>query len=276
MPPRWYPSPIACCAFHSPPNPRVLIEEVRLGRLHFDRHRAGRRQDQPRRRPAALAEGRGLELVARGVAVELETLRLGRRGFNRSRCASRSAMPSSGSNLIDSSRSPHLSLFIVGRATKRQALRPRIATAGPLFLNHRHDTHRTLRDCSQPPCSLSTSPPRPQSIDPKVQARIDRILKATPLIDGHNDLAEELRENYGGKIEGLAAGTHKWTPKALMTDMARLLDPRGALADNSGRCSSRPRSTATGQSVTRWKRSTSSSPVHRRLPARSRTGLYGR
>ena len=60
-----------------------------------------------------------------------------------------------------------------------------------------------------------------QSIDPKVQARIDRILKATPLIDGHNDLAEELRENYGGKIEGLASGTDAWK-KPLMTDMARL------------------------------------------------------
>ena len=35
-----------------------------------------------------------------------------------------------------------------------------------------------------------------QPIDPRVQARIDRILKATPLIDGHNDLAEQLRENY--------------------------------------------------------------------------------
>ena len=61
-----------------------------------------------------------------------------------------------------------------------------------------------------------------QSIDPKVPARIDRILKATPLIDGHNDLAEILRENYGGKTEGLASGTDKWTPKAVMTDMARL------------------------------------------------------
>ena len=61
-----------------------------------------------------------------------------------------------------------------------------------------------------------------QSIDPKVQARIDRILKATPLIDGHNDLAEELRENYGGKTEGLASGTDSWKPKPLMTDMARL------------------------------------------------------
>lgn len=61
-----------------------------------------------------------------------------------------------------------------------------------------------------------------QSIDPKVQARIDRILKGTPLIDGHNDLAEELRENYGGKTEGLASGTDNWKPQALMTDMARL------------------------------------------------------
>src|SRR5690348_17934527 len=60
-----------------------------------------------------------------------------------------------------------------------------------------------------------------QPIDPKVQARIDRILKGTPLIDGHNDLAEQLRENYGGKTEGLASGTDQWKP-ALMTDMARL------------------------------------------------------
>ena len=63
---------------------------------------------------------------------------------------------------------------------------------------------------------------RAQSIDPTVQARIYRILKATPLIDGHNDLAEELRENYGGKTDGLASGTDSWKPKPLMTDMARL------------------------------------------------------
>ena len=60
-----------------------------------------------------------------------------------------------------------------------------------------------------------------QSTDPKVQARIDRILKATPLIDGHNDLAEQLRENYGGKTEGLESGTDK-REHPLMTDMARL------------------------------------------------------
>lgn len=66
------------------------------------------------------------------------------------------------------------------------------------------------------------SPAFAQPIDPKVQARIDRILKATPLIDGHNDLAELLRENYGGKTEGLASGTDRWKPQPLMTDIARL------------------------------------------------------
>ncbi len=60
-----------------------------------------------------------------------------------------------------------------------------------------------------------------QSIDQKTQARIDRILKATPLIDGHNDLPEQLRENYGLSVDGLASGTDQ-RKVPLMTDMARL------------------------------------------------------
>jgi membrane dipeptidase len=60
-----------------------------------------------------------------------------------------------------------------------------------------------------------------QSIDPKVQARIDGILKGTPLIDGHNDLPEQLRENYKMSVEGLASGGAERNPP-LMTDMARL------------------------------------------------------
>src|SRR6478672_13135583 len=68
---------------------------------------------------------------------------------------------------------------------------------------------------------LMSSPALAQQIDPKVQARIDRILKATPLVDGHNDLAEQLRENYGGNTDGLASGTDA-RKKPLMTDMARL------------------------------------------------------
>ena len=65
-----------------------------------------------------------------------------------------------------------------------------------------------------------------QSIDAKVKARIDRILKATPLIDGHNDLPEQLVENYGSRVDRLDSGTAAWTPKALMTDMKRLREGR--------------------------------------------------
>ncbi len=61
-----------------------------------------------------------------------------------------------------------------------------------------------------------------QQIDPKVQARIDRILKRTPLIDGHNDLPEQLRENYKMSVAGLASGGDQRQPNPLMTDMARL------------------------------------------------------
>ena len=65
-----------------------------------------------------------------------------------------------------------------------------------------------------------------QPIDAKVQARIDRILKATPLIDGHNDIAEQLAENYKRTVAGLASGTDQWKPKPLMTDIARLRQGR--------------------------------------------------
>jgi membrane dipeptidase len=61
-----------------------------------------------------------------------------------------------------------------------------------------------------------------QSMDAKTQARIDRILKQTPLIDGHNDIAEQLAENYQRSVDGLASGTDKRRPHPLMTDMARL------------------------------------------------------
>src|SRR3569833_438983 len=60
-----------------------------------------------------------------------------------------------------------------------------------------------------------------QPIDPKVQARIDRILKATPLIDGHNDFPGQLADNYRRSVEGLASGTDQ-RKVPLMTDMARL------------------------------------------------------
>jgi membrane dipeptidase len=64
-----------------------------------------------------------------------------------------------------------------------------------------------------------------QPIDPKVRVRIDRILKATPLIDGHNDLPEQLAENYKRSIVGLARDTGS-REKPLMTDIARLRQGR--------------------------------------------------
>jgi membrane dipeptidase len=69
---------------------------------------------------------------------------------------------------------------------------------------------------------VMSTPAYSQQIDAKTQARIDRILKATPLIDGHNDLPEQLRENYDLGVEGLASGTDQRPGHPLMTDMARL------------------------------------------------------
>ena len=70
--------------------------------------------------------------------------------------------------------------------------------------------------------ALMATPASAQQIDPKVKARIDRILKATPLIDGHNDIAEQLSESYKRHIDGLASGTDQRQLHPLMTDMARL------------------------------------------------------
>ena len=72
-------------------------------------------------------------------------------------------------------------------------------------------------------CLAMLAAPAPaQPIDPKVQARIDRLLKRTPLIDGHNDLPEQLQEDYGYSVEGLESGTASRRPQPLMTDMERL------------------------------------------------------
>jgi membrane dipeptidase len=70
--------------------------------------------------------------------------------------------------------------------------------------------------------ALIAAPAAAQTIDPATQARIDRILKATPLIDGHNDIAEQLGEYHDSTVDGLASGTDKWPVRPLMTDMARL------------------------------------------------------
>ena len=68
---------------------------------------------------------------------------------------------------------------------------------------------------------VSFAAPAQAQIDAATKARIDRILKATPLIDGHNDVPWEVRENHKSSVEGLAANSDKRTPP-MMTDMARL------------------------------------------------------
>jgi len=69
--------------------------------------------------------------------------------------------------------------------------------------------------------AASAQPASAQSIDPAVAKRIDRILTATPLIDGHNDLPWELREKHGSAIIDLTARTDQ-LPEPLMTDLPRL------------------------------------------------------
>jgi membrane dipeptidase len=62
-----------------------------------------------------------------------------------------------------------------------------------------------------------------QTIDPAAQVRINRVLKATPLIDGHNDLPWELRNRYRSRVETTDISQHAdKLPMPLMTDMARL------------------------------------------------------
>jgi membrane dipeptidase len=70
--------------------------------------------------------------------------------------------------------------------------------------------------------AIASTPVAAQPIDAKTMARIDRILKRTPLIDGHNDIAEQSAENYKRSVGGLASGTDQRQPHPLMTDMARL------------------------------------------------------
>ena len=60
-----------------------------------------------------------------------------------------------------------------------------------------------------------------QPIDSRTKARIDRVLKRTPLIDGHNDLPWELREHHESRVDGLDRGGES-RAKPVMTDMARM------------------------------------------------------
>ncbi len=63
----------------------------------------------------------------------------------------------------------------------------------------------------------------PAAGDPALLERARQILSETPLIDGHNDLAEQLRDRFANHIErsGLDADTSRFEP-AMHTDLPRL------------------------------------------------------
>jgi membrane dipeptidase len=63
---------------------------------------------------------------------------------------------------------------------------------------------------------------------PDYEARVERVLKQTPLIDGHNDLPWEIRDRFQSRLSAvdLKSDTSKLTPPAdsapLMTDIPRM------------------------------------------------------
>lgn len=85
--------------------------------------------------------------------------------------------------------------------------------------------------CALALAAMSAPCARAQSASPDPSARIDRVLEQTPLIDGHNDLAWEIRERFGS-ADGvnLRVDTSRLPltarngemPMPLMTDIPRL------------------------------------------------------
>jgi membrane dipeptidase len=63
----------------------------------------------------------------------------------------------------------------------------------------------------------------PPADDAALKVRVERLLTASPVIDGHNDLPWEIRVNHDAKVEALDlnADTSK-LPKPLQTDIPRL------------------------------------------------------
>ncbi len=51
--------------------------------------------------------------------------------------------------------------------------------------------------------AMATAATAAEPTDPKIAARVDRVLAKTPLIDGHNDLPWEIRIRFASKLEGL-------------------------------------------------------------------------
>lgn len=59
--------------------------------------------------------------------------------------------------------------------------------------------------------------------DPRIAARIDRLLARTPIVDGHNDLAWELRDRHDAAVEAVDLTRDAAAlPRPLQTDIPRL------------------------------------------------------
>lgn len=73
------------------------------------------------------------------------------------------------------------------------------------------------------PLLLAAAPLAAPADDAALKARVERLLTATPVIDGHNDLPWEIRVNHEAKVEALdlTKDTSK-LPKPLQTDIPRL------------------------------------------------------
>ena len=87
-------------------------------------------------------------------------------------------------------------------------------------------THKIYFLCAAALAALSVPALAAEPIDKRTQARIDRILKRTPLIDGHNDIAYALFEDHDSSVANLADDTDTWPKAPLMTDIERLRQGR--------------------------------------------------
>ena len=73
------------------------------------------------------------------------------------------------------------------------------------------------------PLFLALAAPAAPADDAALKARVERLLTASPVIDGHNDLPWEIRTKYDAKVE--AVNLNKDTsklPLPLQTDIPRL------------------------------------------------------
>jgi len=77
-------------------------------------------------------------------------------------------------------------------------------------------------------CAAPGATPAADSANPGLQARVARILKSTPLIDGHNDLPWEIRERFKSELAAVDLNSDTSTlpfpadGAPLMTDIPRL------------------------------------------------------